>query len=793
MSDTMSPRIERLRKRLVETTPVLVSDRVRLVTESYQATHGLPALLRRAKAFHKVMSECEQTIWDEELLVGSFSGEYRGCQLYPEYDLSAVIKELDDVAGRQTERFLVSEKTKAELREAYEYWKGNSLSDVAWSLIPEDCKESAASGFFLLTVLRGGVGHIIVDYESCLRKGVRGLLQEVAGYRAALNPENPEYGKKMLYYQAVEICLDGFVIFARRLAEQAELLAAKAEGKRHDELLRAAAVCRRVPELPAESFSEAVQSFWLLHVCLHYESSGHSYSPGRFDQYVFPYYEKDLAAGTLSREEAEEILQALWLKFNEANKFRDKASSVAYSGGSMFQNLNTGGMDRRGKSAVNELSHLCLDVTATVQVPQPSLSARWFHGIEEDYLQHVIELASRGTGHPAIFNDEVLVPNLMLMGYNLNESREYGVVGCTEFTGHGNVEPWLTGGFFNVLKGIELAVFDGYDPLQKKQLVFRTGPVEEMATFAEFFDAYVKQVDHYLAQEISCNNILETVHAELCETPFESVFVQGCLANAKGNLSGGARYNSATLEMVGAPNAVDALAAVDTLIYREKRLTWAELKEALLNNYEGCEHIQGLLLNHVPKYGNDDEYVDAVGSAFVDRMFELIEQYRTTRGSKYRMAIYSVSSHILFAPHTGATPDGRKNGEILADGGISCGQGRDKEGPTALLNTIVKMDPSKILGSALLNVKLAPELMRTEEGRRRVADMVKAYFLNKGQHIQFNVLDVAALREAQRHPENYPLLMVRVAGFSVYFNTVSSEVQEDIISRTEHSSRRVAS
>lgn len=784
----MTPRIESLRKRAIDTIPEIFTDRAKIVTQSYKKTSGLPSIRRRALAFAAVLDQMSICLPEEELIAGSYAGKPRGCQVYPEYGIRFLIDEMDSLEQRVSDRFIVSEVAKDELREIWGYWEGNTLSDTAWELFEPEDREAAGDTLFLLTPLRCGVGHMIVDYPLCLRKGVRSVIESIRQYRAGLDLCDAEYTDKKLFYDAAEITLEAVIRFAHRFADLAEKQAEETvnEERRH-ELIAIAANCRRVPEFPAENFYEALQSFWILHLALHLEASGHSISPGRFDQYMYPFYRKDIKEGAMTREKAEELLHALWIKFFELNKVRDKISTKAFGGYPMFQNLIVGGQDENGRSAVNELSYLCMEATGQLRLPQPSLSARWFYGCPNEFLEKALEVISGGGGMPALFNDEVLIPNMLRMGYSLEEARNYAIVGCTETVGQGNVEPWLTGGFINALKAVELAIFDGFDPVSGKQRIFRTGAVENM-NWEEFYQACMKQLDHMLLQLVRCDNIMDTLHARLCPTPMQSAFTKGCLESGKGNLEGGAEHNSTTLEVVGMPNLSDSLVAIRKLVYEERKIGWPALKKALLDDFKGHEDIRLLLLNKAPKYGNDDPISDEMAAEIVRHLAKVTEQYRSPRGGQYRMALYSISSHILFADKTGATPDGRHARTTLADGGISCAHGRDRNGLTALLNTITNVDPARALGSALLNVKLSPALLR-EGNMGKVIDAIKVYFLNKGQHIQINVLDVATLRKAQEHPEEYPTLLVRVAGFSAFFTHIERSLQEDIIARTEHESR----
>jgi pyruvate formate-lyase/glycerol dehydratase family glycyl radical enzyme len=780
----LSKRIDLLRQRLFSTVSEVFSERAKIVTEMYRQTHGQQFVMRRAKAFRAVLEHMEINIAPGELVVGTSTGTVRGCQVFPEYDMGFVIDELDTFEKRTADRFKVSEENKRELREIHEFWRGNSVADSAWTLFDVEQRSCAEDLVFILTALRSGVGHIIVDYQSVLREGISGIRKRIGNLIAALDLNDDSYANKKLHYVAASLCCDAIVLFANRYADLAEELAVREnDAERKKELLAIGLRCRRVPEFPASDFTDALQSFWFVHLGLHLESNGHSISPGRFDQYMYPFWQGDIEQG-VHRETLFEWLQALWLKFFEVNKVRDKVSSKAFGGYPMFQNLVVGGQDDRGRSAVNDLSYACLDATAALRIPQPSLSVRWFEGCENRFLSRAFDVVELGMGMPALFNDEVLIPNMLQMGYSLIESRDYGIVGCTETTGQGNVEPWLTGGFLNALKVLELTIFNGIDPVNGTQHSLCTGPVESMERFKDFLAAYKLQLEWYVSILVGCDNILDSSHGAMCPNPFQSLFIRGCLENGKSSLEGGALYNSTTIEVVGLPNVCDSLEAVRRLIYEEKSLSWDSLRDALASNYHNDLLLQVYLRNKGAKYGNDNDQVDSIGADLVDFLYEVVQKYRSPRGGSYRLALYSVASHALFATKTGATPDGRASGEVLADGGVSCAQGRDTEGLTALLNSVLRLDSMKALGSCLLNVRLSPALLRGE-AKDKLMDTIRTFFLLKGQHIQFNVFDSATLREAQVNPDRYPTLMVRVAGFSVLFNTIDRLLQDDIIARTE--------
>lgn len=785
-TDLAAARTKRLRDRVLHTVPEIFADRAVLVTESYRATQGQTAVYRKAKALENTLLNMQICIGDDELIVGSYAGRPRGCQVYPEYDMRFVIDELDTFSQRVADRFVIGEDSKKALREIAPFWLHNSVTDAALRIFSGEQAACASDLIYALTALRSGVGHVAVDYAMCVNRGLLDILDEVAALKSGLDTNAPDYTGRVDYYQSVEICLKSVIAFARRFSDLAKTMAAQEpDGARKAELLSIAQICTKVPAYPASTFQEALQSFWFLHLVLHLESNGHSISPGRFDQYMFPYYAKDIAGGVIDGAYAAELMQALWIKFFEMNKVRDKTISVAFGGYPMFQNLIVGGQDADGRSAVNALSHLALETAYAVGLPQPSLSVRWFYGCPEDFTEHALRVVAQGYGLPALFNDEVQIPNMLQMGYTLEEAREYCIVGCTETTGQGNSEPWLTGGLMNTLKILELTLFDGLDPVTGKRYACRTGAVEPMS-FEELVRAFYAQTKYYLDRMVACDNILDALHAKLYPTPLESVFIHDCLENGKTSLEGGAKHNSTTLQMVGVPNAVDSLYAIKRLIYEERTLDWAALKQALRTDFEGSEALRRRLLG-LPKYGMDDDALDDMGRAYLSFLEKEMNRCRSPRG-RYNVALYSISSHILFAAKTGATPDGRRKFQVIADGGVSCSHGSDREGLTALLNSVVKLDPYKARGSTLLNVKLSPKLFEGENFTK-LRHVLETYFLNKGQHIQFNVADSDMLRDAQKHPENYPLLTVRVAGFSVLFTTIDPVLQNDIIARTEHDSR----
>lgn len=785
--EEISERVKKLRHELINTTPEICTDRAILISQSYEETLSQPYILRRAYALEKISLNMGIYIHEGELIVGNLAEKLRGAPVYPEYAVDFVLNELDTFNLREADKFIISEKNKEILRQILPKWQGNTVKDAAYQLFPSQAKEASQDLICILTTLRSGVGHMIIDYKYGIDNGLLGIIKEIETLMENLDIQDPSYATKKEYYLAVIIVCKAAIAFANRFADLAQSLADSEEDPtRKKELLTIAKNCQKVPAYPAETFWEALQSFWFIHLILQLESNGHSVSPGRFDQYIYPYLKGPLEKKDEDQEFCQELIDCLWVKFNDINKVRDKVNSIAFGGYPMFQNLIVGGQTAEGECAVNELSYMCLSATERVGLPQPSLSARWYYGSPETFLSRCCEVASFGTGMPAFYNDEILIPIMLQQGYTLQEARDYAVVGCAEATVPGVSETWLPGGFLNLTKMIELTIFNGHDHVMNKQYQFKTGEVECLETFEEFKEAYFEQLSYYLKQHVACTNILDSVHGSLVPTLFESVFIHNCLENGKTSLQGGAKYNFTSPNAVSLANTADSLAAIKKFIYEDKTITWAELKVALMNNFNNAEQLRQRLLNLAPKYGNDDAYVDAIAREVVERFSKEIQKYSNPRGGKYQFGLYSISCHVLLADKVGATPDGRKQEMLLADGGVSCAQGRDKNGVTAMLKSVANLDQFKSSGAALLNVKLAPSFLKDEKGLSNFASIIKSYFMLKGQHIQFNVVDAAMLRDAQKNPEKYPLLVVRVAGFSVLFNCIDRVLQEDIIMRTEY-------
>ncbi|MCM1027064.1 MAG: glycyl radical protein [Roseburia sp.] len=825
-------RIPRLVKNLYAKMPEIESARARLVTESYQATEDKPVIMRRALAFEHILDHIPIIIREEELIVGSTTLAPRGCQTYPEFSYQWLEAEFDTVAGRKADPFYIADQTKEELRQANAYWKGKTTSDLATSLMAEETRRAIAHNMFTPgNYFYNGVGHVTVQYDRVLESGFEGIIRRAEEELAGCKPGDADYGTKTQFLRAVIISCRAVIRYAGRYAELAEKEAAACgDAARKRELLQIAANCRRVPAKGAESFYEACQSFWFVQQLLQLESSGHSISPGRFDQYMYPYYKKDLEEGRLTREFAQELLDCIWVKLNDLNKCRDAVSAEGFAGYSLFQNLIVGGQDRDGADVTNDLSFMCITASGHVFLPQPSLSIRVWNKSPHDLLMKAAALTRTGIGLPAYFNDEVIIPSLLSMGLTLEDAREYNIIGCVEPQKGGKTDGWHDAAFYNMCRPLELVFSNGWD--KGERVGIETGNVEDMATFEEFYDAYKKQQEYQISLLVNADNAIDTAHALRCPLPFLSCMVDDCIKRGKSVQEGGAIYNFTGPQGFGIANMADSLYAIKKLVYDEKKVTMAEYKRALAVNYgkgfaaddvaeivvrilkemeaggiaadedqvaqiatsvmnsevspeekKRCEELLERIAE-IPKFGNDIEEVDLLARDVAYTYTRPLLKYRNPRGGRFQAGLYPVSANVPLGAQTGATPDGRLAHMPVADG-VSPSAGKDVNGPTAVANSVARLDHGIASNGTLLNQKFHPTALSGEKGLENFVALIRSYFDQKGSHMQFNVVDRQTLLDAQEHPEKYAHLVVRVAGYSALFTTLSRSLQDDIIRRTE--------
>ena len=827
-----SDRIPRLVENLYKKMPEIESARAILITESYKETENEPIIIRRAKAFEHILKNIPIIIRDEELIVGSTTIAPRGCQTYPEFSFEWLEPEFDTVATRSADPFYISEQTKAELREVHKYWKGKTTSDLATAyMAPETLKAIEHNIFTPGNYFYNGVGHVTVQYEKVLAIGYEGIMAEVKAEMAKCNVGDGDYVRRIHFYEAVLTSCQAVITYANRYAELAKTYAAECrDAKRKAELLKIAENCSKVPAKGATNFYEACQSFWFVQQLLQIESSGHSISPGRFDQYMYPYYKKDLDNGTLTREFAQELMDCIWVKLNDLNKCRDAASAEGFAGYSLFQNLIAGGQSKEGVDVTNDLSFMCIQASMHVHLPAPSLSVRVWNGTPHEFMIKAAELTRTGIGLPAYYNDEVIIPSLVSRGLTLEDAREYNIIGCVEPQKAGKTEGWHDAAFFNMCRPLELVFSNGVD--KGEQISIQTGAVENMATFEEFYDAYKEQMKYNIGLLVNADNAIDVAHAERCPLPYLSCMVDDCIKRGKTVQEGGAVYNFTGPQGFGVANMADALYAVKKLVYDEKKITMAEYKELLELNYgkgldatsmadlttqiakgmkaagkevgekeiaailtqlkaisespEIKERGQKLLdmIEEVPKFGNDIPEVDAFARDVAYTYTRPMESFKNPRGGMYQAGLYPVSANVPLGAQTGATPDGRLAHTPVADG-VSPSAGKDVHGPTAAANSVSKLDHYIASNGTLFNQKFHPSALNGRDGLENFVALIRSYFDQKGSHMQFNVVSRETLLDAQKHPDEYKHLVVRVAGYSALFTTLSKSLQDDIINRTE--------
>ncbi len=831
-----SPRIDRLITHLFEKMPEIEADRAELVTQSYQQTESLPIIKRRSAAFRHILENIPIVIRPEELIVGSNSKTPRGCQTFPEYSFEWLEPEFDSISTREADPFYISKETVSRLQKVHPYWKGKTVSDLAAAGMDPDVLDVFLNhGIFTVgNYFYNGVGHINVDYAKVIYKGLEGIIDEAKTAMSRLYIGNGDYQHRKQFLEAVIESCEAVITYAKRYADLARKMAETCtDPKRRQELLKIAENCTQVPAKPARSFYEACQAFWFVQQLLQCESSGHSISPGRFDQYMYPLFKKDLTAGTLTYATAQEYLDCIWVKLNDLNKVRDAASAEGFAGYGLFQNLIVGGQDKNGVDATNELSYMCLEATMHVRLPQPSLSIRVWNLSPHDLLLKAAAVTREGLGVPAYYNDEVIIPSIMSRGLTLEDARDYCIIGCVEPQKGAKTDGWHDAAFFNMCRPLELVFSNGVDKGQ--QIGPRTGDVEQMRSFEEFFEAYKTQQNRMIEMMVHADNAVDYAHSVRAPLPFESCLCDDCISRGISLQEGGAHYNFTGPQGFGIANMTDALLAVKTLVFEQKKVTMAEMKAALADNFgkplmqkkameltteitrelmanganvsedtirtiyqtiTNAEHIEPAkkaryaeilsMIEALPKYGNDlpeiDEFAREVGNTYT----KPLETFTNPRGGMFQAGLYPVSANVPLGYQTGATPDGRLAFTPIADG-VGPASGRDQKGPTATANSVARLDHGIASNGTLFNQKFHPSALSSLESLEKFVAYLRGYFDQKGMHVQYNVVSRETLLDAQKNPEKYKTLVVRVAGYSALFTTLSRSLQDDIIARTEQS------
>lgn len=791
----LTPRMNDFREKVLDKKPYICAERALLATESYRLYQNQPPVMKRALMLKNILEKMSIYIEDETLIVGNQAASNKDAPIFPEYTLEFVIDELDKFEKRDGDVFYITEETKAALRSIAPFWENNNLRAKGEALLPEEVNVFMETGFFGMEgKLNSGDAHLAVDYEQLLKIGLVGYEKRVRQLKAELDLCVPENIDKYVFYKAVLIVIEAVKTYADRFSLLAQEMAENAQSHRKDELLEISNICSKVPYEPASSFKEAIQSVWFIQLILQIESNGHSLSYGRFDQYMYPYLKADLEKGVITDEEAVELLTNLWIKTLTINKVRSQTHTFSSAGSPMYQNVTIGGQTPDKKDAVNKLSFLVLKSVAQTRLPQPNLTVRYYNGLNKEFLDECIEVMKLGTGMPAFNNDEIIIPSFIDLGVKEEDAYNYSAIGCVETAVPGKWGYRCTGMSYQNFPRILLAVMnDGVDVTSGKRFVKGYGYFRDMKSFEELQDAWDKSIREITRLSVIVENAVDLASERDVPDILCSTLTQDCIGRGKTIKEGGAVYDFISGLQIGIANMADSLAAIKKLVFEEKKITPQQLWDALQDDFmsEENQKIQSMLINEAPKYGNDDDYVDQLVVEAYDSYINEIKKYPSTRyqrgpvgGIRYA-GTSSISANVGQGYGTMATPDGRKAHTPLAEG-CSPAHAMDKNGPTAVFKTVSKLPTHEITGGVLLNQKVTPQMLATEENKEKLEMIIKTFFNRlHGYHVQYNVVSRETLIDAQKNPEKHRDLIVRVAGYSAFFNVLSRATQDDIIERTE--------
>lgn len=795
---TLTERMKEFREEVLDEKPYIDAQRAILATLAYKENLNQPRVMVRAKMLEKVLDNMSIYIEDKSLLAGNQATKNRNAPIFPEYTMEFVMKELDQFEKRDGDVFYITEKTKEQLREIAPFWQNNNLRARGEALLPEEVRVFMETGVFGMEgKLNAGDAHLAVNYERILKDGLRGYEKRVKEYKASLDLTDSESIDKYCFYNAVLIVLEAVRNFANRYSVLAQDLAEKElNQERKIELLEISRICSKVPYEPAETFREAVQSVWFIQLILQIESNGHSLSYGRFDQYMYPYYNRDIKNGTIKESEALELLTCLWIKTLTINKVRSQAHTLSSAGSPMYQNVTIAGQTIDKKDAVNDLSFLVLKSVAQTRLTQPNLTVRYHKNINKHFLDECVEVMRLGFGMPALNNDEIIIPSFMDWQVKEEDAYNYSAIGCVETAVPGKWGYRCTGmSYINFPRMLLCTMNNGVDLTSNKRFTKGYGYFTEMESYEELLKAWDKTIREITRYSVIVENVIDKASERDVPDILCSALTDDCIARGKTIKEGGAVYDFISGLQVGIANMADCLAAIKKLVYEEKKITKQELWDAILDDFSSPENkkIQEMLIREAPKYGNDDDYVDQLIVEAYDSYIEEIEKYPNTRynrgpigGIRYA-GTSSISANVGQGMSTMATPDGRNAFEPLAEG-CSPAHNSDKNGPTAVFKSVSKLRTNKITGGVLLNQKMTPQMLSTEENRQKLELLIKTFFNRlHGYHVQYNIVSKETLIDAQKHPEKHKDLIVRVAGYSAFFNVLSKKTQDDIIGRTEQS------
>jgi len=793
----LTTRMKDFREDLINAKPMVCVERAKLTTESYKLHADKPMVLRRALMLQNVLENMSIYIEAQTLIVGNQASSNRSAPIYPEYAMDWVIEELDQFDKRDGDRFYITEKNKQALRNIAPFWEHNTLKDRGIAAMPAESKV-----FYDLGIIKAegnitsGDAHLAVNYEKILKYGLVDYKRRTEEKLASLDLTEYKNLNKSYFYRGILIVLKAVVEFAKRFADLAiDQAKTESSDKREAELLEISRILNKVPFNPAESLQEAIQSMWIVHLCLQIESNGHSLSYGRMDQYLYPFYATDLANGSLTKDSACELLTNLWLKTYTINKIRSWSHTRFSAGSPLYQNVTVGGQTTDKKDAVNELSYLILRSVAQTKLPQPNLTVRYHRGLDDAFMKECVEVVRLGTGMPAFNNDEIIIPSFIEKGVKEEDAYNYSAIGCVEVAIPGKWGYRCTGmSFLNFVKSFMIALNDGVDLESGVKVCEGVGHFKDMTSFDEVLTAWDKIIREFTRHSVIIDSCADIVLEQDAADIFCSTLVDDCIDRGLTIKEGGAVYDFISGLQVGIANLGDSLAAIKKCVFEDKLFTPKQLWEALINDFEGenGKCIQDVLINDAPKYGNDEDYIDLLLKDAYQVYIDEISKYHNTRygrgpiGGVYYAGTSSISANVPQGASTSATPDGRKAHTPLAEG-CSPSHAMDKNGPTSVFKSVSKLPTDKITGGVLLNQKINPQMLAKEEDRLKLIMLIRTFFNRlHGFHIQYNVVSRKVLLDAQLHPEGHRDLIVRVAGYSAFFNVLSKQTQDDIIERTEH-------
>ncbi len=789
-------RIKRLKDEVLNAIPEICIERGLIVTQADLELGDLPVPIKRAKILERILENMTISIGDDELIVGNQARKMRAAPLFPEYSVDWIGEELDSFETRPADQFRVYDNEKKLIRDMVDYWHGKTNEDAQNELISEEYRLAEEMGVLMGIHIRiGGHGHISASHEKVMKRGLRDIAKEAETRIKDLDLNSPEGIEKSSFLQAVVIGCNAVINFALRYADLAtEMSKKEIDMNRKKELELIAKNCRQVPKRPPTNFYEAVQTSWFIQLVLQIEGNGHSISLGRFDQYTHPFYKKSIEANEIDAKEAQELIACMFIKMKTINKVRAWEHAKYATGYPMYQNLTIGGQTSDGEDAVNEVTYLCINAMENVRFPEPNLIARYWSGSSDDYLKKCVDSISLGFGMPAMLNDEIIIPSLLGRGVKRIDAFNYGAVGCIEVSIPGKWGYRCYGmTFTSFIKMFELMLTNGR-AYGTDNVLFQDGKsLEECNSYEELMVEWKRMNDVFAKLAVAHDHIVDTCKKEIPEI-FMSTLVDDCIVRGKPILDGGAIYDMNSGVQIGLANVANSLAVIKKLVFEEKKFTTSEVLKVIENNFEGQngEIIRQIFKNSVPKYGNDDDYVDDIAVEVYETYMDIVEELKNARygkgpiGGKYYASTVTVSANVPAGQDVGATPDGRKAGEPCAEG-ASPNSGTDIKGPTSVMKSITKIPTIRMTGGQLLNLKFSPELLVNDSGKWKLVALLRGFSKLKGWHVQFNTISNEILRNAQKNPKDYKNLMVRVAGYCALFTDLDEDIQNEIINRTEHS------